>query len=96
MNKCDNCDRQIGRLEAVHSWDNHVVCEECFGRLSTPAAPIRHGPIETRPQIPAIFKVLAWLLVIIILYWLVMDFQQFLKNTQNSNQQLLDQEKRSP
>src|SRR5688572_13591135 len=31
---CENCGRQIGRLEQAHSWDDHVVCAGCRHVLS--------------------------------------------------------------
>lgn len=42
---CENCGRTIGRLEKQYTWENHVVCHECFTRLAAqsgvaaPAAP---------------------------------------------------------
>ncbi len=41
---CDNCGRQIGRLETPHVLGNHVVCAECLARLSPPSRP-RPRPI---------------------------------------------------
>ena len=34
MRQCENCDRRIGRLEKDYPWKGHVVCGECYGRLS--------------------------------------------------------------
>ncbi len=31
---CENCGRQIGRLEQLQLWNNHLVCEGCHDRLT--------------------------------------------------------------
>ena len=36
---CENCNRTIGKLEPRYTWQNHIVCGECFTRLSAPVAP---------------------------------------------------------
>jgi hypothetical protein len=30
---CENCEREIGRLESVGDWQGHKVCQSCLGRL---------------------------------------------------------------
>ena len=38
-NNCENCGGLIGALETHHVWEQHVVCQTCWSRLSaTPAA----------------------------------------------------------
>ena len=32
--KCENCGRDIGKLEMPRLWQNHVVCAECASRLA--------------------------------------------------------------
>jgi predicted RNA-binding Zn-ribbon protein involved in translation (DUF1610 family) len=32
--QCDNCGAGIGRLESPYEWNDHVVCSECYQRLS--------------------------------------------------------------
>jgi len=32
---CDNCGRRIGRLEQAYLWQDHVVCDTCYRRLSS-------------------------------------------------------------
>lgn len=34
MEKCANCNRTIGKLETPCILDDHVLCEECYARLS--------------------------------------------------------------
>ncbi|QOV89873.1 hypothetical protein [Humisphaera borealis] len=33
---CENCGRQIGRLEPLQVWDNHLVCPDCHDKLAAP------------------------------------------------------------
>lgn len=33
LESCDNCGRAIGKLEAPHLWQDHVVCAQCRGIL---------------------------------------------------------------
>jgi hypothetical protein len=34
LKTCDNCGRQIGKLEQTYTWkDTHTVCAECHARL---------------------------------------------------------------
>jgi len=35
---CENCGRPIGRLEQAYLWQDHVVCEGCYVRLSSAGA----------------------------------------------------------
>src|SRR6266566_4120119 len=61
---CENCGRSIGRLEAPHVYNDHVVCLECLRRLSPPAIapppPLLPPPIleelddSPRPQLGTI------------------------------------------
>lgn len=46
MQQCENCDRIIGRLEQAQEVNGHIVCSECYDRLtrvgksvSTPVGP---------------------------------------------------------
>ena len=41
---CSNCGDKIGRLETPHLWKQHIVCENCYDRLS--AAEARKMPVE--------------------------------------------------
>jgi hypothetical protein len=34
VDKCENCGREIGKLETAHLWQEHVLCGECYKRLS--------------------------------------------------------------
>ncbi len=40
---CENCGREIGRLEQAYLWQDHVVCEECCRRLASEAASSASG-----------------------------------------------------
>ena len=44
---CENCGRQIGRLEQAHSWDDHVVCAACKHVLSLQSQ-MAAGPAAAR------------------------------------------------
>ncbi len=44
---CENCGRQIGKLETPMLWQEHVVCGECHRRLSACPAPAA-APIRGR------------------------------------------------
>lgn len=35
---CENCARQIGRLEPLQVWNNHLVCPDCYTQLSGPTS----------------------------------------------------------
>ena len=48
---CDNCGREIGRLEQAYLWQDHIVCEACCVRLSSGGAAA--GGDETAPASPA-------------------------------------------
>jgi hypothetical protein len=81
MAECDNCGRTLGKLETPQNWQQHTVCEECFGRLSAPRASlgnysklsrggiVQYGRREGN-EMPRIFKWAAWLIVIVILLFL--------------------------
>lgn len=30
---CENCGQAIGKIETVHMYRNHILCDECYGRL---------------------------------------------------------------
>jgi hypothetical protein len=32
--KCENCGRIIGKLETPALWKNHIVCDDCYEKLS--------------------------------------------------------------
>jgi len=43
VDRCENCGREIGKLETAHVWENHVTCGACLGvcmdrRRSLPTA----------------------------------------------------------
>jgi len=33
---CQNCKRIIGELEQAYTWQSHILCKECYARLSSP------------------------------------------------------------
>jgi TPR repeat protein len=53
---CENCKRIIGELEQAYTWQSHILCKECYARLSNPTTkqPIPvdvHTPIiQPTPQ----------------------------------------------
>jgi len=51
LRTCENCERPIGNLEPEHTWDGHVVCTECHGRLSGAVQAETVPPAATQPVI---------------------------------------------
>ena len=49
---CENCGRQIGRLEQAHSWDDHVVCAACKHVLSLQSQMAAPAQRVTPPPLP--------------------------------------------
>jgi len=47
---CENCKRIIGALEQAYTWQSHILCKECYARLSnsTVAQP---PPVDVRVPI---------------------------------------------
>jgi hypothetical protein len=45
LEKCENCNRTIGKLEDPYLWQNSTVCEQCYTLLnkSVKAAPVETG-----------------------------------------------------
>jgi len=41
---CDNCGRQIGRLEPLQVWNNHLVCPDCHTKLAGPKREVVPAP----------------------------------------------------
>ncbi|MGD0139717.1 MAG: hypothetical protein ABSD28_12635 [Tepidisphaeraceae bacterium] len=99
MTECANCGRKIGNLESPQIWQGHTVCTECLERLSVAQVPpanysklsrdgiVKYGPVRMQP--PGIFKVLAWLLVIIIVLWAVNSPSQFINHHADTNEEIL-------
>ena len=58
---CDNCGTLIGRLEAVHAWNDHSICGGCYARLSgmsgisgvAPVSVARRPAVVVDPGAPA-------------------------------------------
>ena len=46
VEKCGNCERVIGKLETPFVFKEHVVCPECYTRLSTP---VQHAVPDVVP-----------------------------------------------
>ena len=60
---CENCKRIIGELEQAYTWQSHILCKECYIRLSSPTKastvaqrPITQGPVEVRMPARSIVK----------------------------------------
>lgn len=32
---CENCEKEIGKLEQAFIHNNHIVCEQCYKKLTT-------------------------------------------------------------
>ena len=57
---CENCGRQIGRLEPLQVWDNHLVCPDCHDKLAMPkpvpkSAKTRSGRVKLE-SLPAVIE----------------------------------------
>lgn len=44
METCENCSTTIGALETPYIFNDHVVCQSCYTRLTQPVAPIPTQP----------------------------------------------------
>jgi len=51
---CENCGREIGKLEKAYLWQNHVVCADCNARLAAQSEeappPQPASPREPEPE----------------------------------------------
>lgn len=57
MEVCENCGRNIGKLETAHIHDDHIVCSECVSRLrmtDIQQIPSPIVPVERKTQIVAV------------------------------------------
>lgn len=34
---CENCGKEVGKLETLGSWNGHAVCGDCYRKLNDPA-----------------------------------------------------------
>jgi TPR repeat protein len=58
---CENCKRIIGELEQAYTWQSHILCKECYARLSNPTVkqPISvdvHAPVIQPPPQRSLIK----------------------------------------
>ncbi len=57
MEKCENCGKRIGELEAPSVWRHRVVCKSCHRKLSSegqpPPVPVTRPLIVMSPSLPA-------------------------------------------
>jgi general secretion pathway protein G len=79
---CGNCKRIIGELEQAYTWQNHILCKECYARLSnstvTQPAPIDfHVPVILPPPQRSLVKstliVMATVIVAIVVISIVLS-----------------------
>ena len=79
---CGNCKRIIGELEQAYTWQNHILCKECYARLSNPTAaqptPIDvHVPVILPPPQRSLVKstliVMATVIVAIVVISIVLS-----------------------
>ena len=60
---CESCKRVIGELEQAYTWQSHILCKECYARLSNPteASTVAQRPVDV--HVPAIILVKSTLIV---------------------------------
>jgi hypothetical protein len=56
LERCANCDRQIGKLETPYLWNEKVVCAECKRQLNKAEAPVRAEAVDDTDVIGAIHQ----------------------------------------
>jgi general secretion pathway protein G len=69
IESCENCKRIIGELEQAYTWQRHIVCKECYTRLSTPVggnAPVIQPPPQ-RSLVKSTLVVMATVAVVIVI-----------------------------
>lgn len=64
MERCANCERQIGNLETPYLWQERVVCAECHSRLSPakvmpPLRSIAQARAEAEAKVPPLSEYIA-------------------------------------
>jgi hypothetical protein len=69
---CSNCDRVIGRLEQAFTWQNHIVCQECYNRLSNLAPKVTKVEMVQPPR--SIVKITLIVMATIIITSLILIF----------------------
>src|SRR5436190_4864289 len=52
MERCANCDREIGKLETPFLWLERVVCRHCHAVLSSPSLAPLEGPTRLNTDLP--------------------------------------------
>jgi hypothetical protein len=50
METCENCKRIIGELEQAYTWQSHILCKECYARLSNPTG-VQPIPVDINTPI---------------------------------------------
>ena len=79
---CENCKRIIGELEQAYTWQSHILCKECYARLSNPTAkqPIPvdvHTPVIPPPTQRSIVKstliVMATIIAVIVIISIILS-----------------------
>lgn len=80
---CKNCKRIIGELEQAYTWQSHILCKECYARLSSPAVAQPtlvdvHTPVMPPPPQRSLVKstiiVMATVIVVIVTAVIVVIF----------------------
>jgi general secretion pathway protein G len=98
---CENCKRIIGELEQAYTWQNHILCKECYDRLSNPAVaqptPVDiHAPV-VQPQSPILpppqrslvkstLIVMATVIAVIVVIYIILSIPSILSSYEAKKQ----------
>ena len=101
VENCSNCGRVIGKLEQAYAWQNHILCKECYAKLSNPtvAQPIPadvHTPTIQPPPQRSIVKstlivmatIIASVIAVSVVIYIILSMPSIL--SQHSRQTTID------
>ncbi|MFZ0034688.1 MAG: type II secretion system protein GspG [Sedimentisphaerales bacterium] len=79
---CKNCKRIIGELEQAYTWQSHILCKECYARLSNPTVaqptPVDvHAPVilphPQRSLVKSTLIVMATVIPVLVVIYIVLS-----------------------
>ena len=77
LETCENCRRVIGRLETPQVYADHIVCAECYARLtSKPATQDKFSDPQANAQAArTMFRVFFWIIAGAVILHLLSEIQ---------------------